>query len=204
MEKTAPRPVFGPLTQPSSHRVPVNVVNFLYKLLMIANVEVVVAFLPELLRFSDQAPCDSLLQRLHGVGQRVAFRLAYQKMNMLRHDDVRVDAQAKVAAHALQGGLEGLSTCVGCEQRTAVITAESYEVALARVLIALEAPRHEISVAFATSALKAKRAARGLVCQNGRDFVVPCTPHSGKFGDRRDVRGWPPFRRFAVGRHYSC
>jgi hypothetical protein len=45
-----------------------NVVELLYKLLKIANVEIVVALLPEMVSVSDQTPRHSLLQRLEGVG----------------------------------------------------------------------------------------------------------------------------------------
>jgi hypothetical protein len=68
MEKAAPRPVFGALAQSLLHRVPMNVVELLYKLLKIANVEIVVALLPEMVSVSDQTPRHSLLQRLEGVG----------------------------------------------------------------------------------------------------------------------------------------
>ncbi len=39
-----------------------NVVQFLYKLRMIANVEIVVALLPEMIGVADQTPCHSLLE----------------------------------------------------------------------------------------------------------------------------------------------
>jgi hypothetical protein len=57
MEKAAPRPVFGALAQSLCHRVPMNVVQFLYKLRMIANVEIVVSLLPEMIGIADQTPC---------------------------------------------------------------------------------------------------------------------------------------------------
>jgi hypothetical protein len=44
-----------------------NVVQFLCKLRVIANVEIVVAFLPEMIGVADQTPCHSLLQRFQGV-----------------------------------------------------------------------------------------------------------------------------------------
>ena len=54
MEKVAPRPVFGALLQSLLHPVPMNVMKLLYKLRMIANVEIVVALLPEMIGVSDQ------------------------------------------------------------------------------------------------------------------------------------------------------
>ena len=56
MEKAAPRPVFGALPQSLLHRVPMNVMKLLYKLRLIANVEIVVALLPEMVAVSDQTP----------------------------------------------------------------------------------------------------------------------------------------------------
>jgi hypothetical protein len=44
-----------------------DVVKLLYELLMIANVEIVVALLPEMVGVSDQTPRHSLLQRLDGI-----------------------------------------------------------------------------------------------------------------------------------------
>jgi hypothetical protein len=68
MEKAAPRPLFGALLQSLLHPVPMNVMKLLYKLRMIANVEIVVALLPEMVGVSDQTPRHSLLQRLEGFG----------------------------------------------------------------------------------------------------------------------------------------
>jgi len=47
MEKAAPRPVFGALAQSPLHRIAVNVVELLYELFMIANVEIVLALGPD-------------------------------------------------------------------------------------------------------------------------------------------------------------
>jgi len=65
---------------------------------------------------------------------------------VLRHYYVSVDAKPEVASHALKGVLKNSSARIGYEERTAVITTESYEVALPSVMITLEAPRHELSV----------------------------------------------------------
>ena len=46
-----------------------NVVELFHKLRMIANVEIVVALLPEMVGVSDQTPCHSLLQRLQSIGE---------------------------------------------------------------------------------------------------------------------------------------
>jgi hypothetical protein len=76
-----------------------------------------------------------------------SLRLADEKVNVLRHDDVSVYAKAEAAAHVLQGVLKDSSASVGREQGTAMITTESYEMALPGVLITRKAPRHALSVA---------------------------------------------------------
>src|SRR5947209_3005965 len=101
MEKAAPRPVFGARAQSFFHRVPMNVVQFLYELRMIPNVEIVVALLPEMIGVADQTPCHSLLQRLQGVRQSgwpiqarcwlewvSSLRLAEEKVDVLRHHNI--------------------------------------------------------------------------------------------------------------------
>lgn len=65
---------------------------------------------------------------------------------MIGHHDISVDAKLETVAHTLKGVLKDASTGVGGEQGAAMVTAESYEVALPRVVITFEAPRHEASV----------------------------------------------------------
>ncbi len=117
MEKATPRPVVGALAQSPLYRIAMNVVELLYKLRMIANVEIVVALLPEMVGVSDQTPRHSLLQRFEGVGERallletrdiptqaktglewgtVDCGLAEEKVNVLGHHDVCVDTKAEL------------------------------------------------------------------------------------------------------------
>ena len=72
---------------------------------------------------------------------------ADEKVNVLRHDDISVDAKAEAAAHALQGVLKDSSARISSEQGATMITAESYEMALPGLLITRKSPRHELSVA---------------------------------------------------------
>ena len=62
MEKAAPRPVLRSFAQSRMDRVAMRVVELLYELVVIADVEIVVPFLPEMLHVSDQTPRHSLLQ----------------------------------------------------------------------------------------------------------------------------------------------
>ena len=75
-------------------------------------------------------------------------------MNVLGHHDVSVDAKAEAAAHTLKRVLKDSSALVRREQWTPVITTKCYEVTLPGVLIALEAPRHALSVARCSAPLK--------------------------------------------------
>lgn len=52
--EAAPWPIFGAGAQPSTHRVGVNVMQLLYKLRVVADVEIVVALLPEVFGLADQ------------------------------------------------------------------------------------------------------------------------------------------------------
>jgi len=52
----------------------VNIAQLLNKLRIIANVEIVVPLLPEMLRVPKQAPGYSLLQGFEGIGERVVLR----------------------------------------------------------------------------------------------------------------------------------
>jgi hypothetical protein len=49
-----------------------------------------------------QSRIDSLLQRLQGVRQGVPLRLADEKVDVLRHYDISIDAEAEAATHALE------------------------------------------------------------------------------------------------------
>ena len=116
-----------------------NVVQFLGELPMIADVEIVVTLLPEMVgAVSDQAARDSLLERLDGLGQRVTFGFAQQKMHVFGHDDVSVDAELVTAADTFESFLEGMSGWRIQEQGFASVTREGDEVGLSGVVVTLE------------------------------------------------------------------
>ncbi len=73
-------------------RIAVNIAQFLHKLQIISNVEVVVPLFPEML-----APRYALLQRLQRIGQRIPLRFAEQEVDMLRHDYVPVNMKLEAA-----------------------------------------------------------------------------------------------------------
>src|ERR1700692_694698 len=106
-----------------------NIAQLFHKLRVISNIEIVVPLLPEMLRFANQTPRYSLLQRLQRIGQRILLqfaepgwpiqavfwlewgsstggriplRFAKQEVNMFRHDDVPVNLKPESAPHPLQ------------------------------------------------------------------------------------------------------
>ena len=76
-----------------------NVAQLLHKLLIIADIEIVVPLLPEMLGIANQTPRYSLLQRLEGIGQRVLLRFAEQQVNMLGHDYIAINVECVTAPH---------------------------------------------------------------------------------------------------------
>jgi hypothetical protein len=101
---------------------------------MIADVEVVVALLPEMLRITDQAPRHTLLEGFERVGERSLLWFAEQQVNVFRHDDVAVDAQMEAAPDTLEGEFEDLLWQVGGKKWTPVIATAADEVGLSGLL----------------------------------------------------------------------
>ena len=78
-----------------------NVAQLLHELPVISNVEIVVTFLPKVLGIPDQSPRYSLLQRFQRVRQCASLGFAKQKMYMLRHGYVSIDAQVETTPDPL-------------------------------------------------------------------------------------------------------
>ena len=142
MSKAAPRPLFWSRHQPPLHRIAVNVLQLVPETLGRADVVIVIALLPEVLRACDQPSRYSLLQRFQSLGQRPALRFAEQQVDVLRHHDVAVDAQTEVASHAFQRRLECGSCFHGREQLPPMEAAERDKVILTGSLVALQSRRH--------------------------------------------------------------
>ncbi len=119
-----------------------NISQFLRELPIIPDVEVVIPLLPEVLGTADQSARNPLLQRLDRIGEHVPLRLAEQQMHMFRHDHVAIDAEPEAASHALQGQFKSSFSAGLIQQPKAMITREGDEMALPRLLKALESPGH--------------------------------------------------------------
>jgi hypothetical protein len=61
VQKAAPLPIFREFAQPALNRIAMKVPQFLQKLCMIPDIEIVVALLPEVFRRIDQSARYSLL-----------------------------------------------------------------------------------------------------------------------------------------------
>jgi hypothetical protein len=83
-----------------------NILKFLHELPMIPNIAIVGALLPEVLSLADQSPRHTLLQGLERIGQRPMLRFPEQRVDVLRHHHIPVDAQTGAASDPLQRGLE--------------------------------------------------------------------------------------------------
>ena len=97
------------------------------------NVEIVIALLPKMLGLADQASRSALFQRLDGIGEHAPLRFAEQQVNVLRHDDISVNAKPEIAAHSLQRDLEN-ALGGGCQQQPPVIAGKRHEVAVSGFL----------------------------------------------------------------------
>jgi hypothetical protein len=51
--KTAPLPILGTLAKLPLHGIPMNIPQLFDKLIVIANIEIVITFLPQMLRIAD-------------------------------------------------------------------------------------------------------------------------------------------------------
>ena len=144
--RTAPRPIFRARTQPTLHRIVVDIAKFLRKLLPIANVVVVIALFPEVVRLADQSPRHTLIKRFERVGEQLTVRLSDQQVNVLRHHHISIDAETEAEPDALQHSLERLPVCVRRQQWTAMIATERNEVALSGLLKSFQTPRHRVQL----------------------------------------------------------
>ena len=137
-----------------------DVTEFLHKLAIVADVEIVITLLPEMLGnvptqakrrlewatrlgTHDQAPRHALLQRLESIGEHTALGFAEQQVNMLGHHHIAVNTKSETVPHTLQRELENSLCGVGPKQRPPMVTGECDEVAVPGFLKSFQSPRHE-------------------------------------------------------------
>ena len=71
------------------------------------------------------------------------MRFTDEKVDVVRHDNIAVDAKPVVASNAFERDLEGMLGRVRHEGLPAMIAAEGNEVSLSGLVKALQSPRHE-------------------------------------------------------------
>jgi hypothetical protein len=130
-------------------------------------------------------------------------------MNVLRHDHVAIHVQPVSPADTLQGGCKEVLGLGGGEQRPPVIAAESNEVALPGLLIALQSPRHAGMLMPTTAPLKPKSGLSGPPAQCGGKFRIVGDDQYGRLGhgEPRGPEDCPPSNLHnarQTGRFLSC
>jgi hypothetical protein len=144
MKEAAPRPIFRPCHQSTLDGIAVDVTEFLNKLVLAPDIEVIVASLPEWIRGPQGQPARySLLQRLHGLSQVAMLRFVHQQVNVLGHNRVSVNAESVVLSNAFQRRDEYRASLRTQEMWTPVITTKGQEVNLPRFVKASQPPGHE-------------------------------------------------------------
>jgi hypothetical protein len=114
----------------------VDITQIFHELSMIADVAIVVALLPEVLRFANQAPRNALLEGFERIGERSPLWFAEEEVNVFRHDDVSVDAQIEGEPDTLEREFENLLWRVLGEGWMTVVATERDEVTLPGLLVA--------------------------------------------------------------------
>ena len=124
-----------------------NVSQLNRKLLVVAYISIIVAFLPKGSRcWVPQVRARPLRANLGAPGGAIAGeggRLTQQQMNMLRHDNVPINADIETEAHILQASNEQIEHLDGCEIGTTAVTTKSYKMALPGFVKAPETAGHE-------------------------------------------------------------
>jgi hypothetical protein len=111
-----------------------------------ADIEVVVALLPEMLRIPDETACHSLLQRLQRVCEELLLGLTDQKVDMIRHHYIPINSYAIGASHPFQTLLEDAPIHLFSKECVVVIAREGDEVASPGVLESLKSRWHGSSL----------------------------------------------------------
>jgi hypothetical protein len=135
----------------------VDVAKLFDELPIVANVEIVVPLLPEVLGIADQSSRHSLLQRLERFRERRTLRFADEQMNVLRHHNIAVDAKPETSPDAFERGLERTLRRRRGERRSAMVAAERHKMSLPGFVETLQFPRHVASLAPRTAPLKQKK-----------------------------------------------
>src|SRR5260370_6465253 len=150
MSPAPPRPILWMENQPTLLRVRVHVVQFLSKLFLAPNIEVVKPSLPEMwffhLRFGKfqtelafrrafaffpEPPRNLLLQHLQGYRRIAPGRFAHQQMNVLWHHNESQEQEFPLGTDEVENVHKTVSRSRGSQQWPAPVTTEGYKVQVA-------------------------------------------------------------------------
>jgi hypothetical protein len=167
----APQPVLGVGRQSTDDRIAVDVLEFFDALLLGANVEIVIASLPELPGSRESqvfkiSGCPILfpllekggIENLPGLMRHPLFQnleslsdvtdlwIGNQEMEVFGHQNVAVHTEIELLSSFLKDSQEALFDAVIVEQRSPPITTAGNKMRTAGVVIALEFRGHEIKL----------------------------------------------------------
>jgi len=137
MAEAGPWPILRPYDQASADWVAVHILELLDRFVVVSNIEVIVAALPE----SDVSrPFEFsrhlLFQHLQDDEESEIARFAAPKMHVLGHDSISGDNEAVALPHFLQLSFKDAAPGSRFEKRQSSITTEGYKVEVSRMLIA--------------------------------------------------------------------
>src|SRR5271155_1328714 len=142
--KTAPLPKLRRGNQSALHWITMHVTQFFGAFVFRPNIEIVEAFLPDVLRrvveetvllrialpfrLCQHSPRKAEFERLHHNRRVLLLRFADQKMDMLRHNHISDNDELVATAHLLQHGQKQITTPWRAEQGLTAITTAGDEV----------------------------------------------------------------------------
>jgi hypothetical protein len=144
--EAAPRPVFGLFDKAAHDRIAVHVTQLLHVLAVGEDVEIVVAYLPELGSVAFEQLRGFTLEDAEGCREGVELRFGDKQVNVLGHEDVAEDVKLMSSSDAFEGLLKDDARVVVVEVRKPAITAKGDEVVAAFGLVALQSARHGVIV----------------------------------------------------------
>ena len=139
---TGPGVVFACDGEAAFDGVAVNVADLFEALLFRADVEVVVARLPEVISDAEELFGAFLFQDSKGGGEGVVGGFGEEEVDVLGHKDVGVEVEAVGLADLFEDLFDDVLGIVSGEEREAVMAAEGDEVEIAGLLVTLQALGH--------------------------------------------------------------
>ncbi len=153
----APRTILRLLNEAAFHGILVDVLECVDKFFVVADVAVVIAFLPKgtwrlvprvrarLLgaNVGSQAFRERQLQEVDCIGQCALLRLAQKQVDVFRHDNISVHPQPETSPHSLQTAWEEVVGSGVVEEWLPPVTTEGDEVGFSGFLETIQASRHE-------------------------------------------------------------